>query len=309
LRLPCAVALAYHRQAPVRERQRVVQVVEDLQREAREVHAIAARHCAAPGQADCGWYHSSLPTLRLLGVFDSPGSDDDFLLPAFEAELQRGARRILVSGCADAAMLARVAACLPGVPVCEIVVLDRCRTPLELCRDYAARHGLAIELVHSDILDYRAAPFDLICTHSFLSFFDAPARGRLAQAWWSLLRPGGCVVTAQRIRTGAAPGLVGYGESESLALADDAVRRAGEDGNGAVGADAARACAQAWTRNYFAHVIGSEQELRAPFEAVGFALEQCAPGRAPGSDRPGTPRQGAGSRWRIVARRAGGAMA
>jgi hypothetical protein len=58
-------------------------VVEDLLGEALGVHAIAARHCAASGQRDCGWYHSSLPTLRLLGVFDSPGSDDDFMLPAF----------------------------------------------------------------------------------------------------------------------------------------------------------------------------------------------------------------------------------
>jgi hypothetical protein len=151
----------------------VPEVREDLLREAREVHAIATRHCAAPGQSDCGWYHASLPTMRLLGVFDSPGCDDDFLLPAFEAEFARGATRVLVSGCADAAMLARVAACLPSAAAIEIVVLDRCRTPLELCRDYAASHGLHVELVHRDILDYEAAPFDLICTHSFLSFFDA----------------------------------------------------------------------------------------------------------------------------------------
>jgi len=69
----------------------VAEVVEELLREAREVHAIAARHCGAPGQADCGWYHASLPTLRLLGVFDSPGSDDDFLLPVLSLEIQRGA--------------------------------------------------------------------------------------------------------------------------------------------------------------------------------------------------------------------------
>jgi SAM-dependent methyltransferase len=283
----------------------MAEVVEDLLGEAREVHAIAARHCAAPGQRDCGWYHASLPTLRLLGVFDSPGSDDDFMLPAFEREIARGARRILVSGCADAAMLARVAACLGDAPQsCAVVVLDRCRTPLELCRNYASRHGLAVELVHSDILDYRAPPFDLICTHSFLSFFDAPARHELARVWWRLLHPGGCAVTAQRIRAGAPTGLVGYGEAESLALADDAARRASERGEAAgVSTQAAREAAEAWTRHYYAHAIGSEAELRAPFVDAGFELEQCAPGRAPGSDRPGTPRQGAGSRWRIVARR------
>ena len=280
------------------------EVREDLLREAREVHAIAARHCIAPGRDDCGWYHASLPTLRLLGVFDSPGSDDDFLLPAFAAEIGRGARRILVSGCADAAMLARVAACLPPGIAFEIVVLDRCGTPLELCRDYADRHGLAIELVHSDILDYRAAPFDLVCTHSFLSFFDGPARDELARVWWRLLRPGACVVTAQRIRVGAAPGLIGYGEAEALALAEDAARRADERVHETrVSPEDARRLADAWTRNYFAHVIESEHALRSPFTDAGFVLEQCAPGMAPGVDRPGTPRKGAGARWRIVARK------
>jgi SAM-dependent methyltransferase len=284
----------------------VPEVREDLLREAREVHAIAARHCAAPGQDDCGWYHASLPTLRLLGVFDSPGSDDDFLLPAFAREIERGAARVLVSGCADAAMLARLVACLPGDRKVEIVVLDRCRTPLELCRDYAAQHGLPIELVHSDILDYRAGTFDFICTHSFLSFFDANARDELARVWWQLLRPGGCVVTAQRIRVGATPGLIGYGEAEALALAEDAAQRAsGRVEETSVTTEAARKAAEAWTRNYFAHVIESEHALRAPFIDAGFVLEQCAPGMAPGADRPGTPRKGAGSRWRIVARKPG----
>jgi SAM-dependent methyltransferase len=205
-------------------------------------------------------------------------------------------------------MLARVAACIDGdVGRCEIVVLDRCRTPLELCRAYASQHGFAVEVVHSDILDYAADPFDLICTHSFLSFFDAPARARLGRAWWRLLRPGGCVVTAQRIRAGAAPGVIGYGEAEAQALAEDAARRARErEHETALSAEDARACADAWTRNYYAHVIESETALRAPFLDAGFTFEQCAPGLAPGADRPGTPRQGAGSRWRIVARRPAG---
>jgi len=289
----------------------VPEVHEDLLGEARDVHAIAAVHCAAPGQADCGWYHASLPTLRLLGVFDSPGCDDDFLLPAFEAEFARGATRVLVSGCADAAMLARVVACLPAGAAVEIVVLDRCRTPLELCRNYADSHGFAIEVVRRDILEYEAAPFDLICTHSFLSFFDAAGRDELARTWWRLLRPGGCVVTAQRVRVGASPALIGYGEAEALALAEDAARRAGErESETGVTAEAARACGEAWTRNYFAHVIGSAEQLRAPFDAAGFQFERCAAdGPPPGTDRPGTPRKNAGSRWRIIARRPGEARA
>jgi hypothetical protein len=285
----------------------VPEVKEDLLREAREVHALAARHCAAPGQPGCGWYHASLPTLRLLGVFDSPGSDDDFLLPAMRAEFGRGATRVLVSGCADAAMLARVAACLPPSPAAiEIVVLDRCRTPLRLCDAYAVEHALAIRTVRSDILEYEDAPFDLVCTHSFLSFFDTAGRNELARVWWRLCASGAAVLTAQRVRAGYAnPARVGYGAAEAAALSDDAGRRAaGREAETGISESEARRLAGDWTRNYFAHVIASEVELRTPFEAAGFRLEQCAASPLPpGSDRPGTPRGNAGSRWRIIARR------
>ena len=282
-------------------------VREDLLGEAREVHALAAVHCAATSdRPGCAWYHASLPTLRLLGVFDSPGCDDDFLLPALSGELGRGARRVLVSGCADAAMLARVAACLGDsrAPV-EVVVLDICRTPLELCRRYAERHGFGVELVHSDILDFEAEPFDVLCTHSFLSFFDPSGREALARRWWRLLRPGGCAITAQRVRSGGDQAVVRYGEAERVALAEDAAARAAaHEADTGVSPAQARALADAWTGDYFAHVIGSEAALRAPFEAAGFVLEHCDRGPLPpGSDRPGTPRRGAGSRWRIIARR------
>jgi SAM-dependent methyltransferase len=282
------------------------EVHEDLLAEAREARALAQVHCAAtPGRPDCAWYHASLPTLRMLGVFDSPGCDDGFLLPAFSAEFARGALRVLVSGCADAAMFARVTACIGSAraPV-ELVVLDICRTPLELCRGYAASHGLEVQLVHGDILEFEAEPFDLVCTHSFIGFFDAGGREQLARRWWQLLRPGGCVITSQRIRRSDA-GIVRYDTAERESLAQDAVRRASaREAETGLSPALARELADAWTQGHFAHVIASEAELRAPFDAAGFVLDQFGPGPAPSAnDRPGTPRTGAGSRWRIIARR------
>jgi hypothetical protein len=143
-----------------------------------------------------------------------------------------------------------------------------------------------------------------VCTHSFLSFFDAQGRAALGRRWRALLAPGGAIVTAQRIREGDSRAIARYGEAESAALAEDMERRARErEAETAIAPSAARALAEGWTRNYFAHVIGSEAALRSVFEDNGLQLEQCAPGSAPGSDRPGTPRQHAGSRWRIIARR------
>lgn len=279
-----------------------LQVHEDLLHGARLARALAAIHCRAPGQPRCEWYHASLPTLRLLGTVDSPGCDDGFLVPAMRRELAAGARRVLVSGCADAAMLARVAAAFAPAGAPTLVVLDRCRTPLESCRDYARRHGFAVELVHGDILDFEAEPFDLVCTHSFFNFFDAAGRAALARRWRSLLAPGGCVVTAQRVRAGDARTELGYDRAEAGAFADDAAGRAcASEAQFGIGADEARALAAAWTREYRAYVIGSDAELRGLFADAGLALEhfQPAPGR---DDRPGTPRRHAGTRRLIVAR-------
>ncbi len=277
----------------------------------REAIALAlaesGRLCAGTPGGDCAWYHGSWPVLKGLGVFVSLKSDDDFLLPQLRAAIAAGARRVLVSGTADAGMLARLAACLPEAPDLDITVLDCCATPLALCRQYAALSGFGIRTVQADILDYRDADgFDLVCTHSFLTFFDADARRVLVRRWFELLRPGGTVLTAQRVRPGETEALTRYPAEEVAALQDAAERLCRERGE-ALGVDAACARHSAWQYAFHhqTHLIADAAQLREPFDRAGFRLEHFAPppADAPVADVPGAPGHRQAARWRIVARK------
>ncbi|MFM6988063.1 MAG: class I SAM-dependent methyltransferase [Arenimonas sp.] len=269
--------------------------------------AEAPRLCAGNPAGDCAWYHGSWPVLKGLGVFVSLKSDDDFLLPQLRAAIAGGARRVLVSGTADAGMLSRIAACLPDAPELDITVLDQCATPLALCRQYAELAGFGIHAVQADILDYRDADgFDLICTHSFLTFFDAAARRALVRQWFDLLRPGGAVLTAQRVRPGETESVTRYPPSEVAALQDSAERLARGHGD-ALGVDAAQARRSAWlyAAHHQTHLIADSAQLREPFDRAGFRLEHFAPppADAPVPDVPGAPGNRQAARWRILARR------
>src|SRR6185503_18777380 len=66
----------------------------------------------------------------------------------------------------------------------QVTVLDVCGTSVELNRWYAERAGAAVATVCSNVLTFApAAPFDLICTHSFIGQFDPESRARLARNW------------------------------------------------------------------------------------------------------------------------------
>lgn len=281
---------------------------EDLDAAARIAPELAERHCNR-GDFDCRWYHASWPVLRALGAVNSPGSDDDFLLRAISTEIEAGARSILVSGAADAGMLARVGSCLGERRDVRITVLDRCRTPLEHSLRHARSFGFEIDVVLSDILDYRPAHrYDLVCTHSFLTFFPSRDRQRLAQRWFELLGPAGCVVTAQRVRPGESEEVTRFPPEDTERLAEAAERHAKERG-AEIGIDAAsaRALAEAYGRHHRTHLIASAQSLERLFVDAGFGLEELAP---PPDDRrrldlSGAPSNAESCRWRILARRPG----
>jgi hypothetical protein len=86
-------------------------------------------------------------------------------------------------------------------PPPEITVIDRCDTPLQLCRAFASKRKISLTLRRQNILERIDSPlFDAIFTHSFLGYFDPPECQRLFAQWYSMLRIGGRFVTVQRIR-------------------------------------------------------------------------------------------------------------
>ena len=74
----------------------------------------------------------------------------------------------------------------------RFTVLDRCRTPLELCRDFARRHRLNIEVVATDLTeDGPARETDFVVLHAFLSFLPRSLHLPLLLRCAGWLRPGG----------------------------------------------------------------------------------------------------------------------
>jgi len=257
---------------------------------------------------DCGAYHGAWQVLRLLGVLNSMRSDDDFLIAQLDAVIDNGARRILISGAADYALMARIAAVANRHHTAvQITVVDLCETPLELNRWYALRAGMNVELKCENILEYRnAGCFDLVCTHSFLPFFSPIERKDLVNVWWDCLAPGGAVLTAQRTRPNDTSARHGFSTSQAEALGERAYRLAAEhyDRLG-IDPDLARSLANEYAVNRSTYLIRDSEQLRQLFLQQGFELEQLA---QPGAgqyekDIPSTPTASDDFRWRILARK------
>jgi SAM-dependent methyltransferase len=236
---------------------------------------LAGEHCSET----CDWYHGPRGYLRALGITGGIGKDTPFLLRALADEASRlGAGRVLICGAADAAMLAHVAAAFAsaGQPL-RATLVDRCPTPLFVNAWYAERNGIGVETARADILEFTAAePFDLICTHSFFSFFEARHRPRLVERWRDLLRPGGSVITAHGLY--ATDRDLSDAEAERAAVYDERLGRVDEGACGRLGVD--RAMLRAWIDAHNArktHIpLRSVDDLRALFESGGFRLREVS---------------------------------
>jgi hypothetical protein len=157
---------------------------------------------------DCSWYHGLWQDLRAIGLAASPEHQADFFLSAFKRLAVRRRRlRLLISGAADYSILAHVLwACNEHGLEADVTVADRCETPLFLNNWYAQRAGQTIRAVREDIFEYRPeAPFDVICSHSFLGQFPPQRRTTLVEKWSQLLAPMGSVLAVNRVRPDGTP--------------------------------------------------------------------------------------------------------
>lgn len=142
---------------------------EDLRQLAAEASELAGRFCGS-----CKNFHLLWPYLRLARA-SGGGVGAPLIHSALSCLLSRYGRKVLIAGCADTGLLAVVArAAVPGT---DIIVLDRCETPLELCRRFARRWSLPIEILHLDLSELAAqSSFDVVFAHSLLQFIPAHHR-------------------------------------------------------------------------------------------------------------------------------------
>lgn len=262
--------------------------------------AMLARQWSETLCTDCAPYHGAWQVLHLLGVLNSMRSDDSFLIAQLDAAIASGASRILVSGAADYALQARIAAVAnKHNSTIQLTIVDRCETPLELNRWYATRTGMNVELLRENILNYRATDkFDLICTHAFLPYFSPGDRIKLAKIWWDCLRPGGTVLTAQRAKPDDTSDHRDFPQ-QAFKLAAEQQDQIGID------PELARSLAVNFAAARRTFKIKDNEEIRKLFLQQGFELEQFV---LPDSYQP--EKQGSGThtqpnhcRLRILARK------
>jgi SAM-dependent methyltransferase len=163
---------------------------EDLPRIAAEGFELADRLCRG-----CGQLHALWPYIRLARATSAGLEDASSQLQSVLSGLIAGGRRhVLVAGSADTGLLALVARAGAGHPL-DIVVLDRCETPLELCRRLARRWSLPITTWHEDLngLD-RPAMFDIVLVYGTLHFIAPDRRAEVLARMRRALRPDGRLV-------------------------------------------------------------------------------------------------------------------
>lgn len=241
----------------------------------------------------CSWYHGFWPYLRALNVVTTPDSHGIFYAQTLEAlAAQPDYRRVLICGSADFNMLQRTCAAFDAAGITpEVVFLDRCPTPVALADWYARRMGKTLDGRVGDILEFHDEPYDIVCTHSFMGYFDDEARQRLARRWAGLLRPGGKVVTINRVRPQAEPGLMGFTEEQAAQFVAR-VRDAAADLTTPLDADI-ETLAQAaalYARNFRIRPVRSIETLQRFFENNGFAIDRMDGGVMPGHE--GKPASG-----------------
>ena len=252
----------------------------------------------------CVWYHRVWQYLRLLGIITSIRTNTSFLLDTFE-RLADTHPRVLISGSADYGMLAHLKHAFGDRPL-DVTLVDRCPTSVRLNQWYADRYGFPLTTVCDDVLAVRSdRPFDLVCTHNFVGRFDADARLGLARRWHALLRPGGVVVTTQRVRPGSREARTSYTPEEARELgATVAAAAAAYPGSlGVTPADLSQATFE-YAMRKGTYIVTSPQEIVDTFERAGFEVRLADEGGGLDERRDDRPSSTAGPdtyRMRLMA--------
>jgi hypothetical protein len=162
---------------------------EDIPRLAAEAFGLAGELCGA-----CRDFHALWPYIRLSRASGAAEGSRAVIEPLLTTHFRQGRRRVLIGGAADTGLLAFVARVGADHGI-SIKVVDRCDTPLELCRRFARRWSLAIETEQRDLAEFDGnGRFDLIFVHSLLQFIAAARRPMLAERMHSALGPDGRLI-------------------------------------------------------------------------------------------------------------------
>jgi hypothetical protein len=240
---------------------------EDMPSLIRRAVALAETTCDG-----CTSYHGGWPATRLARATGGVDADRTVLMPIFnEIGRAQPGGDWLIAGAADSGGLALIAASLGAYTrIFRFTVVDLCPTPLLLCAEYAARHGLQLETARADLLDFvPERKQHLIFAASVLRHLPPHQRADAVARFHDWLAPGGTLVNVTSVDAEPVP---------DPAAADASVARL-LDACRAVGiADAATLVRlEEWRRQRFAswgskpHSIPEAGKLERLCAAAGFA--------------------------------------
>jgi hypothetical protein len=169
---------------------------ENLSTMAAQAYDLASCLCG-----HCRTYHSIWPYRRL--ALDAGQGGVRSVGQALAACIASNARRVLIAGTADTGSLATIARASAGHDI-EITLVDRCPTPVELCRRFADRCALRFQSCICDLAELDVQGFDVAFANSVLPFIPASKRIDVLVRLRQGLRPGGLLVLVYNAATSIA---------------------------------------------------------------------------------------------------------
>jgi len=226
---------------------------------------------------NCQWYHSVWQYFRILDLVSTPTWHADFYFDQIHNNIKEDKlTTILISGTADYSMLAHVFWAIKDIPddKIKIVVLDLCETPLFLCKWYASSINRSIETISQDIFKFEPPElFDIIVTDAFLTRFSLELRIRILEKWYSLLLPGGTVITTVRIG-GSSIGLARKGSQYQTEQFVKNIRASGRQWRDflPISLEELETHGKYYAENMVSHSAGSNKDITNLFEKAKFNI-------------------------------------
>ena len=232
--------------------------------------ALSRRHCGP----DCQAYHGLRLLFRSIGLTSEPADQIDFYRRALAQANLPDFATIVISGSSDTGVPELVASLTRERPL-RILTVDLCQTPLRLVDQVLGRNDPRIRTEQADMRDWHsAAAVDVILSHSFFGQIAPPDRPAIVRNWFGLLRPGGSVITVNRLRSAA--------HARSLDAADhgafeqevmERLHAADDTGViGRIGEDVLRATIRRYARNRTSYPVGLPGDFAELFTSAGFRM-------------------------------------
>jgi hypothetical protein len=173
-----------------------VNIEENLPALAEYGFRLAQENCVG-----CQGYHALWGYERLAQIkSNSFRTESDLLEPLLTTHLPFEGR-ILIVGAADAGLLAFVAQATRSRKP-RITIVDRCATPLAICRHYAQAHDLPIETVLADLTEETVGVrHDLAFAHNILMLQPLAGHSIFLRNISGALLQDGTFVLVHRVRT------------------------------------------------------------------------------------------------------------